>query len=39
MTEIRDAVLRNRATLAQDFAGAVALVCILLVGLSFPAFL
>ena len=39
MTELRNAVIRNRATLAQDFVGAAALVAVLVVGLCLPGFL
>lgn len=36
MTELKDALTRNSATLAQDFAGVAALVVIIFTGLSLP---
>lgn len=36
MTELKDTLSRNSATLAQDFAGAAALVVVAFVGLSLP---
>lgn len=39
MTELRDTLSRNSATLAQDFAGVAALVVIVFTGLSLPGLL
>ena len=39
MTEIKLTFVRNAGTIAQDFAGAAALVVIAFVGLSLPGFL
>ncbi len=36
MTELKDAVIRNRRTLAQDFLGAVCLVAMFVVVLTLP---
>lgn len=36
MTELKETLSRNAATLAQDFAGAAALVVIVFAGLSLP---
>lgn len=38
MTEIRDAVIRNSGTLAQDLIGASALAVVLVAGLYLPVF-
>ena len=34
--DLKDALVRNPATLARDFAGATALMVVLMVGLSLP---
>lgn len=39
MTELKDVIARNSSTLAQDFAGAAALVVIVFTGLSLPGLL
>lgn len=39
MSELKETVARNAGTLAQDFAGAAALVVIVFVGLSLPGLL
>lgn len=39
MTELKETLSRNSATLAQDFAGVAALVVIFFTGLSLPGLL
>lgn len=39
MTELKETLSRNAATIAQDFAGVAALVVIFLTGLSLPGLL
>ena len=39
MQEIKDTISRDIPGLAQDFAGAVALIVVFVVGLNLPAFL